>query len=292
MLNDTEQYFYVRNAQSDIIGIINSIGKQVVSYTYDTWGKLISITGDKALGEKNPYRYRGYRCDNETGYYYLQSRYYNPEWGRFLNADAIGGDVGALLSHNIFAYCNNNPVISKDPNGFRPVYTQGEETDAMRKASYDAMKKYAQAQSQKVSPVTVTKTSNGYTRYVADAEIANVTGIYGKSGVFGSCEISTPDFPVQAYMGGATGIGAVWNGEGKWNIYEIGLHLTPVKAGVRLKGGIGIFHCELQGGIGVGIGGSLTAGGYADNSGFGVAYGGAVGMIFGAEVSGKIWIEW
>lgn len=97
MLNDTEQYFYVRNAQSDIIGIINSIGKQVVSYTYDTWGKLISITGDKALGEKNPYRYRGYRCDNETGYYYLQSRYYNPEWGRFLNADALGGSIGELL---------------------------------------------------------------------------------------------------------------------------------------------------------------------------------------------------
>jgi len=81
VLNDTEEYFYIRNAQSDIIGIINSIGKQVVSYTYDTWGKLISITGDKALGEKNPYRYRGYRYDTETGCYYLHSRYYNPEIG-------------------------------------------------------------------------------------------------------------------------------------------------------------------------------------------------------------------
>uniref|UniRef100_UPI003216F540 RHS repeat-associated core domain-containing protein n=1 Tax=Clostridium sp. UBA5119 TaxID=1946366 RepID=UPI003216F540 len=68
-----------------------------------------------------------------------QSRYYNPEWGRFLNGDAIGGNVGALLSHNIFAYCNNNPVISKDPNGFRPMYTQGEETDAMREASLQVM---------------------------------------------------------------------------------------------------------------------------------------------------------
>ncbi len=142
MLNDTEEYFYIRNAQSDIIGIINSIGKQVVSYTYDTWGKLISITGDKALGEKNPYRYRGYRYDTETGYYYLQSRYYNPEWGRFLNGDAIGGSIGELLSHNTFAYCNNNPVISKDPNGFRPMYTQGEETAAMRDASYKVMNQY------------------------------------------------------------------------------------------------------------------------------------------------------
>ncbi|WP_346848696.1 RHS repeat-associated core domain-containing protein [uncultured Clostridium sp.] len=168
MLNDTEEYFYIRNAQSDIIGIINSIGKQVVSYTYDTWGKLISITGDKVLGEKNPYRYRGYRYDTETGYYYLQSRYYNPEWGRFINIDALGGDVGALLSHNIFAYCNNNPVTSKDPSGFRPIYTQGEETAAMRKASYNAMSKArAKKPSQSLPPRGVpnskVKTPNGLT---------------------------------------------------------------------------------------------------------------------------------
>ena len=76
----------------------------------------------------------------------MQSRYYNPEWGRFLNADAIGGSIGELLSHNTFAYCNNNPVTSKDPNGFRSVYTQGEETVAMRDASYKAMNKVSKAQ--------------------------------------------------------------------------------------------------------------------------------------------------
>ena len=58
-----------------------------------------------------------------------------------MNIDAIGGNVGALLSHNIFAYCNNNPVISKEPNEFRPIYTQGDETAAMSKASYEAMSK-------------------------------------------------------------------------------------------------------------------------------------------------------
>ncbi len=62
----------------------------------------------------------------------MQSRYYNPEMGRFINADAFDGNVGALLSHNIFAYCNNNPVTAKEPSGFRPVYTQGEETSVMR----------------------------------------------------------------------------------------------------------------------------------------------------------------
>jgi RHS repeat-associated protein len=141
-LNGTE-YFYIRNSQTDIIGILDSNGTQVVGYIYDTWDKLISITGTlkDTVGEKNPYRYRGYRYDIETGYYYLQSRYYNPEMGRFINADAIGGNVGALLSHNIFAYCNNNPVTAQDPSGFRPIYTTGEETDAMREASYNAMSK-------------------------------------------------------------------------------------------------------------------------------------------------------
>jgi len=68
----------------------------------------------KALGEKNPYRYRGYRYDTETGCYYLQSRYYNPEWGRFLNADGVVSTGQGMLSHNMFAYCANNPVIFKD----------------------------------------------------------------------------------------------------------------------------------------------------------------------------------
>jgi len=188
VLNDTEEYFYIRNAQSDIIGIINSIGKQVVSYTYDTWGKLISITGDKALGEKNPYRYRGYRYDTETGYYYLQSRYYNPEWGRFLNGDAIGGSIGELLSHNTFAYCNNNPVISKDPNGFRPMYTQGEETAAMRDASYEAMVKAAPAISNKLGSISTSKSksSSGFILSAVTAVADSVIGskIVSKLGTF------------------------------------------------------------------------------------------------------------
>ena len=72
----------------------------------------------KALGEKNPYRYRGYRYDTETGYYYLQSRYYNPEWGRFLNADVLISKEHGLIASNIFAYCLNNPASNKDDNGF------------------------------------------------------------------------------------------------------------------------------------------------------------------------------
>jgi len=123
----SKEYFYVRNAQSDIIGLVNGAGDQVVSYVYDTWGKLVSISGNLAgsIGELNPYRYRGYRYDSETGLYYLQSRYYNPEWGRFINADAIGGQVGELMSHNIFAYCKNNPANTEDQSGYYGTDLEG-----------------------------------------------------------------------------------------------------------------------------------------------------------------------
>ena len=73
----------------------------------------MGITGSMAstLGEANHFRYKGYCYDTETGLYYLNSRYYNPEWGRFISADDVIGSTGELLSHNIFAYCSNNPVM-------------------------------------------------------------------------------------------------------------------------------------------------------------------------------------
>ena len=114
------EYFYIRNLQGDIIGLIDKNGTEVVSYTYDTWGKPISIEGSlkDTVGVKNPYRYRGYRYDSETGLYYLNARYYNPEWGRFINADGIIGNPGELLSANMFAYCGNDPVNREDSNGY------------------------------------------------------------------------------------------------------------------------------------------------------------------------------
>lgn len=121
-------YYYIYNAQGDIIGLFDSSGTQVVAYTYDTWGKLISTTGTLAstVGAKNPYRYRGYRYDTETGLYYLQSRYYNPEWGRFINADKLeNGEIGKLLTYNLYAYCLNEPIMHADPNGFSLNFSRG-----------------------------------------------------------------------------------------------------------------------------------------------------------------------
>ena len=117
-LNGTT-YYYVTNLQGDVVGILDSTGTQVVGYTYDAWGKLLSTTGSMAstLGLHNPLRYRGYVYDRETGLYYLQSRYYNPTWGRFINADTYASTGQGLIGHNMFVYCGNNPVARIDIAG-------------------------------------------------------------------------------------------------------------------------------------------------------------------------------
>ena len=105
--------------QNDIIGILDSAGTQVVSYVYDSWGKLASISGPAkdTIGVKNPFRYRGYYYDTESGLYYLNSRYYDPEIGRFVNADNLLSMVDSALRKNLFAYCFNNAVNLADGAG-------------------------------------------------------------------------------------------------------------------------------------------------------------------------------
>ena len=120
--NGTE-YFYVKNAQGDVTGLITTSGTRVVTYTYDAWGNPLTTTGSLAttLGEQNPLRYRGYVYDTETGLYYLQSRYYNPGWGRFINADdttlLASSPSKAHWDKNVFAYCDNNPLNRVDEDG-------------------------------------------------------------------------------------------------------------------------------------------------------------------------------
>ena len=112
-------YYYLRNAQSDIVKLIDKTGATVVEYRYDSWGKLLSTSGSLAstLGKNNPFRYRGYVYDEETGFYYLQSRYYNPEVGRFISSDVLLSTGQGVLGHNAYAYCGNNPVNRIDPSG-------------------------------------------------------------------------------------------------------------------------------------------------------------------------------
>ena len=109
-------YYYVLNAQGDVVRIVDGSRNVVASYSYDPWGKIISSSG--TLANVNPLRYRGYYYDSETGFYYLQSRYYDPAIGRFINADSYAStDMVGLLSTNMFSYCENNPVMRVDPTG-------------------------------------------------------------------------------------------------------------------------------------------------------------------------------
>ena len=121
-----KNYYVVTNTRGDVTQIYNEAGDLQAAYTYDSWGKILSIkdgagnevTSDSSIGKLNSLRYRGYYYDDETGFFYVGSRYYNPEWGRFLNADAQVGINGDLLGANVFAYCDNNPIMLYDPNGF------------------------------------------------------------------------------------------------------------------------------------------------------------------------------
>ena len=118
-------YYYVKNIFGDIIEILDSNCNLVASYEYGSYGEIVSImdaNGNDISGNFNhianinPFRYRSYYYDKETGLYYLNSRYYNPEWGRFINAD---GSVEAEedTSYNMYSYVLNNPINMIDPTG-------------------------------------------------------------------------------------------------------------------------------------------------------------------------------
>jgi len=111
-----KKYFYHYNAHGDVIALTDSAGKIVANYEYDTWGTPTK-TEESAEVKGNPYRYAGYRYDEETGLYYLIARYYEPENGVFLSLDPDPGSEGDSLDQNGYAYGNNNPVMNVDPDG-------------------------------------------------------------------------------------------------------------------------------------------------------------------------------
>ena len=117
-------YSYIHNLQGDVVGIVDSAGSLVVEYKYNAWGKPTLVrtltTAYEALAELNPFRYRGYVYDEETGLYYLRSRYYNPAWNRFISADVYIGGIASVVLHNVFSYCKNMPVCLADTNGTDP----------------------------------------------------------------------------------------------------------------------------------------------------------------------------
>ena len=117
---DGVEYYYLRNQQGDITKIVNKYGVVIVEYTYDAWGNIINTvdTSGINLSEINPYRYRGYRYDEEIAMYYLNSRFYDANVGRLINADGLMGNQGNILGHNMYSYTSNNYVSYTDPSGY------------------------------------------------------------------------------------------------------------------------------------------------------------------------------
>ena len=113
-------YHVVTNSQGDVIAIYNWSGStKVAEYKYDAWGNctIVSDTSSTGIATLNPIRYRGYYYDNDLGLYYLQSRYYDSEIGRFVNSDNVTDPGAGLMGFNTFIYCGNNPVNAADPTG-------------------------------------------------------------------------------------------------------------------------------------------------------------------------------
>ena len=118
---DNEVYHYVKNLQGDVVRILDETGNTAVEYSYDPWG-VPTVTGDTELAKINPCSYRGYDYDEETGYYYLQSRYYDPEIGRFISIDAVI-DGRNIVGNNLYAYCWNSPIVMADATGYYAAYS-------------------------------------------------------------------------------------------------------------------------------------------------------------------------
>ena len=122
-------FHYILNLQGDVVKLVEILSSSngifeeriVANYTYNAWGEILSATGEMA--ETNPLRYRGYYYDTETGFYYLQSRYYDPANCRFINADGYTSTGQGFLGYNMFAYCNNSPVVLRDSIGIAPIET-------------------------------------------------------------------------------------------------------------------------------------------------------------------------
>lgn len=116
LIKDGKTYYYHLNRHGDVTALTDSTGSNVAQYEYDSWGNIINKSG--SLSDINPYRYAGYRFDPETNFYYLMSRYYNPELGRFISMDSFLGYDDEPLSLNLYSYTHNNPLNFTDQAGF------------------------------------------------------------------------------------------------------------------------------------------------------------------------------
>lgn len=164
--------YYLKNVQGDILGIYSMICAIFREYTYDAWGNITGVydeygnpvTHTNDVAYLNPLRYRGYYYDDETGLYYLNSRYYNPEWGSFISADSVVSGTGEVVNgYNLYSYCFNNPVSLTDSSGCWPQWVKNA-ANWVNKNVVDPVKKFFKA-SNKSNVSSITSNNNNYRPY-------------------------------------------------------------------------------------------------------------------------------
>lgn len=128
-----KQFFYELDDYKTVVGILDDKGNRLVSYEYDAWGKIVQILGNRKLAKLNPFRYRSYYYDEESGFYYLHNRYYDPVVRRMLNMDQYTDTQFGMLSHNMYAYCENTPVNACNYTGNIPDWVKKLEVSTSRK---------------------------------------------------------------------------------------------------------------------------------------------------------------
>lgn len=154
-------------------------GNAVVSYTYDPWG-VPTATGNTIIAEINLCTYRGYDYDEDTGCFYLQSRYYDPSAGRFLNADdsEILGLSDSILGYNLFAYCVNNPINSFDRNGYWVISINTTAAGFIIDAFITVVLPYILTAFKAVRLAKIAKLSNAFNKRFSDAVNKLARAIY------------------------------------------------------------------------------------------------------------------
>ena len=235
-------YYYVFNVFGDVTHLLDSDGYIVVSYRYDAWGNITHQSSTTGVADANPYRYRGYRYDKESNLYYLNSRYYNPVTGRFLNADGMLKSSDSILGSNMFAYSNNNPVMNVDPSGYGLCIAHPDSLDGGRcygpagsSTGYSAVLRKVDIYTEKVQ-VIIDKLEAGLINAAYDLLLqllpnklrrdsvgTSVVGIYG---TFGGLWMGNAYVP----FGATAGIQAVLDANGDLAFqyfYGGGLHVLP-----------------------------------------------------------------
>ena len=240
------KYRFVKNAQGDIIQIRDQSDAVVANYTYDAWGALLSVTDENGaaitasahIALRNPIRYRGYLYDSETGFYYVSSRYYDPEIGRWINADSvIAGVGGSIHGYNMFAYCFNNPVNMSDSSGHWPQW--------MKDAANWVNNNIIQPVANFFSPST--NTISGQFQEGILRGSGSLTG--GYSEINGRLQVNSKDSKNNGMLGGfakvstgnASGKIGVGNDNVALSLKGVGDGLTATaQAGIQYKNGAGL----------------------------------------------------